>query len=184
MSLSSLVYLDLSYNQLEDLSDLRGIYNHPLTYLDVRGNKLSSFDHVINDLTAFKKLSDLMIAEEPLTVNDNPLCNLIGFRTVLFNELSQVQLIDSYSRKNFLGMGYFIIIISLSFGPLLLVDKAMVLSASCRKVLKMFHQSNDCLPMLFTPANVRLCYPIRKGGCQWQNKPIISKANASYHDPG
>ena len=168
MSLSSLVYLDLSYNQLEDLSDLRGIYNHPLTYLDVRGNKLSSFDHVINDLTAFKKLSDLMIAEEPL----------------LFNELSQVQLIDSYSRKNFLGMGYFIIIISLSFGPLLLVDKAMVLSASCRKVLKMFHQSNDCLPMLFTPANVRLCYPIRKGGCQWQNKPIISKANASYHDPG
>ena len=99
-SLSSLVYLDLSYNQLENLSDLRDIYNHPLAYLDVRGNKLSSIEKMIIDLNAFKNLNTLMIADEPLTKNDNPLCNCDNFWSILFDGLPQIQLIDTYPRKN------------------------------------------------------------------------------------
>ncbi|VDD80172.1 unnamed protein product [Mesocestoides corti] len=72
--LSSLVYLDLSYNQLENLSDLRGAQGHPLTYLDVRGNRLASIDGLIQDLSDLKNLKDLIISDEPPSSADNPLC--------------------------------------------------------------------------------------------------------------
>ncbi|VDK44143.1 unnamed protein product [Taenia asiatica] len=97
--LSSLVYLDLSYNQLTDLSDLRGIYDHPLSYLDVRGNRLASVDDLITDLSEFKHLKDLLVSDEPLTADDNPICTLVDFRMGLFNGLPQIQKVDSYSRE-------------------------------------------------------------------------------------
>ncbi|KAL5102967.1 Leucine-rich repeat and coiled-coil domain-containing protein 1 [Taenia crassiceps] len=96
---SSLVHLDLSYNQLTDLSDLRGVYGHPLSYLDVRGNRLASVDDLIRDLSEFKFLKDLLMADEPLMVDDNPICALTDFRMVLFNGLPQILKVDSYSRE-------------------------------------------------------------------------------------
>ncbi|KAL5962980.1 Leucine-rich repeat and coiled-coil domain-containing protein 1 [Taenia solium] len=97
--LSSLVYLDLSYNQLTDLSDLRGVYDHPLAYLDVRGNRLASVDDLITDLSELKHLKDLLMSDEPLTADDNPICTLVDFRMSLFNGLPQIQKVDSYSRE-------------------------------------------------------------------------------------
>ncbi|CDS41655.1 leucine rich repeat and coiled coil [Echinococcus multilocularis] len=97
--LSSLVYLDLSYNQLKDLSDFRGIYDHPLTYLDVRSNRLASIGDLIRDLSEFKCLKDLLVADEPLTVDGNPICSFRDFREILFNGLPQILRVDSFSRE-------------------------------------------------------------------------------------
>nr|CDS23736.1 leucine rich repeat and coiled coil [Echinococcus granulosus] len=97
--LSSLVYLDLSYNQLKDLSDLRGIHDHPLTYLDVRSNRLASIGDLIRDLSEFKCLKDLLVADEPLTVDGNPICSFRDFRAILFNGLPQILRVDSFSRE-------------------------------------------------------------------------------------
>lgn len=95
----SLVYLDLSYNQLENLNDLLGIHNHPLAFLDIRGNKLFSLDSLIQDLADFRSLKDLVISDDPLSDNDNPLCHVSGCHAILFFGLPQICTIDSKSRE-------------------------------------------------------------------------------------
>lgn len=82
-----------------DLSDVRGVYDHPLSYLDVRGNRLASVDDLIKDLSEYKCLKYLLVSDEPLTVDDNPICTLVDFRIILFNGLPQILKVDSYSRE-------------------------------------------------------------------------------------
>ncbi|VDM25614.1 unnamed protein product, partial [Hydatigera taeniaeformis] len=51
------------------------------------------------DLSEMKCLTELFVSDEPLTVDDNPMCTLVGFRVTLLEGLPQTLKVDSYSRE-------------------------------------------------------------------------------------
>ncbi|KAL7056035.1 hypothetical protein AAHC03_020961 [Spirometra sp. Aus1] len=100
--LTSLVDLDVSYNNLEGLPELRRLHGpqSALTKLNVAGNCISFIDSFIKDLSGLCALTDLYVTDGSASGNENPLCGIYGFRTLIFTGLPQLQLIDGQSRSS------------------------------------------------------------------------------------
>lgn len=75
--LRSLVKLNLSYNQIEDLSGIKSCAgpSYSLTHLDLHGNKLASVAHVSQCLCRVNNLKHLTLS---LDGSGNPLCHKPG----------------------------------------------------------------------------------------------------------
>ncbi|BHF78151.1 leucine rich repeat [Sparganum proliferum] len=100
--LTSLVDLDVSYNNLEGLPELRRLHGpqSALTKLNVAGNCISFIDSFIKDLSGLCALTDLHLTDGSASGNENPLCGIYGFRALIFTGLPQLQLIDGQSRSS------------------------------------------------------------------------------------
>ena len=75
--LRSLVKLNVSYNQIEDLSGIKSCAgpSYSLTHLDLHGNKLASVAHVSQCLCRVSNLKHLTLS---LDGSSNPLCHKPG----------------------------------------------------------------------------------------------------------
>ena len=69
----SLVKLNLSYNQIEDLSGLRslGVSDCRLSHLELHGNKLRSVQHIHRSIALCGSLQHLVLSQDG---SSNPLC--------------------------------------------------------------------------------------------------------------
>ena len=75
--------LNLSYNQIEDLSGIKALAgpSYSLTHLDLHGNKLSSVAHVSQCLCRVNNLKHLTLS---LDGSSNPLCHKPGLYALTF----------------------------------------------------------------------------------------------------
>ena len=73
----SLAKLNVSYNQIEDLSGIKALVgaSYSLTHLDLHGNKLASVAHVSQCLCRVNNLKNLTLS---LDGSGNPLCHKSG----------------------------------------------------------------------------------------------------------
>ncbi|XP_033122798.1 leucine-rich repeat and coiled-coil domain-containing protein 1-like isoform X2 [Anneissia japonica] len=96
-NLRSLTKLNLSYNQVNDISGLMDLQgpSYCLKTLELQGNQLDNFSHVVTCLNGIQKLTHLSLSEPN---GGNPVCNQPGYQTGLLNTLPQLQVLDGYDR--------------------------------------------------------------------------------------
>ena len=77
ISYRSITKLNVSYNQIEDLSGIKSLAgpSYSLTHLDLHGNKLGSMAHVSQCLCRLNNLKHLTLS---LDGSGNPLCHKPG----------------------------------------------------------------------------------------------------------
>ncbi|XP_022092046.1 leucine-rich repeat and coiled-coil domain-containing protein 1-like [Acanthaster planci] len=97
-SLRSLRKLNLSYNIIKDISGLVTLHGpqSSLAHLQLHGNQLDSFNHVVECVSGLQQLQELILA---LDTDDNPVCRQPGYRTAMLHSLPQIQILDGMNRR-------------------------------------------------------------------------------------
>ena len=69
--------LNLSYNQIDDISGLRGLHGpqYKVSHIELQGNRLQSTSHVTQTVRGCVNLRNLSLQQGGAT---NPVCNMPG----------------------------------------------------------------------------------------------------------
>ncbi|CAL1537744.1 unnamed protein product, partial [Lymnaea stagnalis] len=96
--LRSLETLNLSYNQIEDVSGLK-CFSGPayhLGYLALHGNKLRSIKDVILAVGEIKSLHNMVLRQEG---SGNPLCHIQGYEQDFWSNLPQLETLNGLDKS-------------------------------------------------------------------------------------
>ncbi|XP_041375167.1 leucine-rich repeat and coiled-coil domain-containing protein 1-like isoform X2 [Gigantopelta aegis] len=98
LSLRSLVKVNLSYNQIEDLRGLQSLSGpeYRLSHLECHGNKIRSTDNVVQSLRGCHTLRKLVLKQEG---SANPVCRLKDYESAILQGLPQLQCLDGRDRS-------------------------------------------------------------------------------------
>ena len=93
-----LAKLDLSYNIMKDLSGLKSLAAGPscLATLYLQGNQIQSIDHIIDSLSDFDTLKDVVLSHNEDT---NPVCNHPKYRSLVLSMLDKIEVLDGFDRS-------------------------------------------------------------------------------------
>ncbi|PIK58736.1 hypothetical protein BSL78_04356 [Apostichopus japonicus] len=96
--LQSLMHLNLSYNQISEAKGLRKLWgpSYQLRSLELQGNNLTSVEDLIQSLRGLQCLEELTLEKDG---SSNPVCQMYGYRTALFNALPQLKILDGRDRR-------------------------------------------------------------------------------------
>ncbi|XP_063525012.1 leucine-rich repeat and coiled-coil domain-containing protein 1 isoform X10 [Pongo pygmaeus] len=97
--LINLTRLNVSYNHIDDLSGLIPLHGikHKLRYIDLHSNCIDSIHHLLQCMVGLHFLTNLILEKNG---DDNPVCQLPGYRAVILQTLPQLRILDC---KNIFG---------------------------------------------------------------------------------
>nr|XP_055204189.1 leucine-rich repeat and coiled-coil domain-containing protein 1 isoform X5 [Gorilla gorilla gorilla] len=97
--LINLTRLNVSYNHIDDLSGLIPLHGikHKLRYIDLHSNRIDSIHHLLQCMVGLHFLTNLILEKDG---DDNPVCQLPGYRAVILQTLPQLRILDC---KNIFG---------------------------------------------------------------------------------
>ncbi|KAJ3098629.1 hypothetical protein HDU97_003894 [Phlyctochytrium planicorne] len=95
VSLFHLKRLNLSYNSIQSLMGFEDVHgpNFRLSYLDLRGNSISSFDE-LRYLSGINSLKDLVLRGD-LAAQNNPICKKESYQAMARKTVPQIRSLDS-----------------------------------------------------------------------------------------
>ncbi|KAK3085813.1 hypothetical protein FSP39_008999 [Pinctada imbricata] len=102
--LRSLVKLSVSYNQINDISGLKSLHgpDYKLSQLELHGNQLSSWKHVLQCLIGCRNLRQLTLCWDG---SSNPICDTRDYRAKLLSALTQLETLDNVNKQGVLVSG-------------------------------------------------------------------------------
>ncbi|CAI9730571.1 leucine-rich repeat and coiled-coil domain-containing protein 1-like [Octopus vulgaris] len=97
-SLSSLLILNLSHNQIEDVSGFKEVSgsDYSLSVVSLYDNRIANLSHLVTSLRDCSNIRCLTLEQDDLT---NPVCSQIDYRQRLLSRLTQILVLDNVSRS-------------------------------------------------------------------------------------
>uniref|UniRef100_A0A3Q0REY0 Leucine-rich repeat and coiled-coil domain-containing protein 1 n=1 Tax=Amphilophus citrinellus TaxID=61819 RepID=A0A3Q0REY0_AMPCI len=95
--LVNLTRLNLSYNQINDLTGLLYLHGteNKLKHLSLHSNHLDSIDHLLQCLLGLQRLREVTLSQDG---RDNPVCGSPGYREIVMQSLPQISVLDGLNR--------------------------------------------------------------------------------------